>query len=152
MQVKPFLLAPAINAMIGQRLVRRICEECKQETELDNRTMSRVMAILSEIPEESGFRISEAELKQLKFYKGGGCEECQGLGYKGRIGVFEVMTMNKEVETLILTGHVSEYDMRSIAVKYGMITMMQDGLLKAVDGITTVEEVFRVAKDITVRL
>ena len=152
MEVKPFLLAPAINAMIGQRLVRRICEHCKEEAELDNRTISRVMEILSEIPDQSGAKIPMAELKRLKFYQGGGCEECQGLGYKGRVGIFEVMTMNKEVENLILNGHVSEYDMRSIGIKYGMITMIQDGLLKAVDGITTVEEIFRVAKDITAKL
>ncbi|MFA6215720.1 MAG: GspE/PulE family protein [Patescibacteria group bacterium] len=152
MQVKPFLLAPAINAMIGQRLIRQVCKYCKKEAELDSRTLSRVMEILAEIPEESGFKIPAADLKQLKFYKGGGCEQCQGLGYKGRVGIFEIMTMNKEVETLILTGNVSEYDMRAIAIKYGMITMIQDGLLKAVDGITTVEEVFRVAKDITAKL
>jgi len=152
MQVKPYLLAPAINAMIGQRLIRKICKNCKKEAELDNRTLSRVMEILAEIPEKSGFQVSKEELKRLKFYKGGGCEECQGLGYKGRIGIFEVMTMNKEVETLILNGNVSEYDMRAIGIKYGMITMIQDGLLKAVDGITTVEEVFRVAKDITAKL
>jgi len=152
MQVKPFLLAPAINAMIGQRLIRKICKNCKKETELDNKTMSRVMEILSEIPEKSGFKIPKEELKKIKFYKGGGCEECQGLGYKGRIGIFEIMTMNKEVETLILTGQVSEYDMRAIGVKYGMITMIQDGLLKALDGITSVDEVFRVAKDISAKL
>lgn len=149
MQVKPFLLAPAINAMIGQRLVRKICKFCKKEDEPDSRTMSRVMEILSELPENSGFKIPVDQIKKLKFYKGGGCEECQGLGYKGRVGIFEVMTMNKEVENLILTGHVSEYDMRAIAIRNGMITMIQDGLLKAVDGITTVDEVFRVAKDIT---
>ncbi|MDD2807681.1 MAG: GspE/PulE family protein [Patescibacteria group bacterium] len=152
MQVKPFLLAPAINAMIGQRLVRKICEFCKKEDEPDSRTLSRVMEILAELPEQSGFKIPTDQIKKLKFYKGGGCEECQGLGYKGRVGIFEVMTMNKEVENLILTGHVSEYDMRAIAVRNGMITMIQDGLLKAVDGITTVEEIFRVAKDITERL
>ena len=152
MNVKPFLLAPAINAMIGQRLLRRICEQCKKPAELDNRTQSRVMEILSEIPEVSGFRIPEKELKGLKFLKGGGCEACQGLGYKGRVGIFEVMTMNKEVEAMILAGHVSEYDMRAIGIKYGMITMIQDGLLKAVDGITSVDEVFRVAKDISAKL
>jgi len=107
------------------------------------------MKILSEIPEKSGARIPENELKKLKFYKGAGCEACQGLGYKGRVGIFEIMAMNQEVEKLILTGNVSEYDMRGVAAKYGMVTMIQDGLLKAVDGITTVEEIFRVAKDIT---
>ena len=149
MQVKPFLLAPAINAMIGQRLVRRICNNCRQPVELDSRLMSRVMKILSEIPETSGSKIPAEELKKLKFYKGGGCEQCQGLGYKGRIGIYEIMVMNKEVENLILTGNVSEYDMRAIALRHGMVTMLQDGLLKALDGITTVEEVFRVAKDVT---
>jgi type II secretory ATPase GspE/PulE/Tfp pilus assembly ATPase PilB-like protein len=152
MRVKPFLLAPAINAMIGQRLVRKICTHCKKETEVDNKTLSRAMEILSEIPEGSGSRIPKEELKKIKFYKGAGCQECQGLGYKGRIGIFEIMIMTKEVERLILTAQVSEYDMRDIAAKNGMITMIQDGLLKAVDGITSVEEVFRIAKDFNVHL
>ena len=152
MQVKPFLLAPAINAMIGQRLVRRICPNCKKEAELDNQILSRVYAILAEIPEKSGAHFTPSELKKLKFFQGGGCEQCQSLGYKGRVGIFEVMTMGKEVENLILSGQVSEYDMRAIALKYGMITMIQDGLLKAIDGITTVDEVFRVAKDVTAKL
>lgn len=150
--VKPFLLAPSINAMIGQRLVRRICQNCKKKTELDNQTLSRVNAILSEIPEKSGARLSAAQLKSLVFYTGGGCEQCQGLGYRGRVGIYEIMTMNKELEQMILGGQVSEYDMREIAKKYGMVTMIQDGLLKAIDGITSVDEVFRVAKDITNRL
>jgi len=149
MQVKPYLLAPALNAMIGQRLVRKICEHCKQEVELDNKVISRVMKILAEIPENSGTRIPAEELKKLKFYKGAGCEQCQGLGYKGRLGIYEIMGMNKEVESMILSGQVSEYDMRAVAVKNGMITMIQDGLLKAVDGITSVDEVFRVAKDVS---
>ncbi|MFA6322558.1 MAG: GspE/PulE family protein [Candidatus Buchananbacteria bacterium] len=149
MQVKPYLLAPALNAMIGQRLVRKICPNCKNEVELDNKTLSRVMKILSEIPEKSGTKIPEAELKKLKFYKGGGCEACQGLGYKGRIGIYEVLAMNKDVENLILSGQVSEYDMRAIGFKNGMISMIQDGLLKAIDGITSVDEVFRVAKDVS---
>ncbi len=152
MEVKSFLLAPSINAMIGQRLVRRICTDCKMETELDSQTMSRVMKIMSEIPEKSGFRIAAEELKKIKFYKGAGCEQCQGLGYKGRIGIYEIMVMNKEVESLILSGHVSEYDMRAISAKNGMITMIQDGLLKATEGITTAEEVFRVAKDVSAEL
>jgi len=149
MQVKPYLLTPSINAMIGQRLVRRVCPSCKVEAELDNQIMSRVMQILSEIPEASGAKISPADLKKLKFFKGAGCEQCQGLGYKGRIGIYEIMPMNKAVESLILSGHVSEYDMRDISIKNGMITMIQDGLIKALDGITTVEEVFRVAKDVS---
>ena len=147
MGVKPFLLPPALNAIIGQRLVRKVCSKCKQEVELDNKTMSSVLQILSKIPQESGSK--PENMKNLKFYKGKGCEVCQNIGYKGRIGIFEVMVMVPEYEHLILTGQVSEYDMKRIALKHGMITMAQDGLLKAIDGLTSVEEVFRVSKDIT---
>ena len=107
------------------------------------------MDILSKMPEKSGARFSREEIKKLKFFKGGGCDECQGLGYKGRIGIFEIMAMSKEVEKLILGGQVSEYDMRDIARSDGVISMIEDGLLKAVDGLTSVEEIFRVAKDVT---
>jgi len=143
MGVKPYLLAPAINAIIGQRLVRRICNNCKVPTELPNELLERVKKILSEIPENSGVKI---DLNNLRFYTGKGCSECQGLGYRGRIGIYEILTMSPEIEKSILSGDVSEYQMRELAKKQGMITMVQDGLLKALDGITTVEEVFRVAE------
>ncbi|MBU1164432.1 GspE/PulE family protein [Patescibacteria group bacterium] len=147
MGVKSFLLPPALNAIIGQRLVRKICPKCKTEIELDNKLMSTVMKIIDMIPQESGTK--PKSLKNLQFYKGKGCDYCQGIGYKGRIGIFEIMTMNHEYEPLILSGQVSEYDLKKIALKHGMVTMVQDGLLKAMDGLTSVEEVFRVAKDIS---
>lgn len=146
MEVKPFLLAPALNAMIGQRLVRRICAKCKIETETDNRTMAEVIKILSALTPESGEHGIIEKLPTIKFYKGQGCEACQGLGYRGRIGIYEILPMNQEIEKLILAGQVSEYQMQDIGVKNGMITMVQDGLLKAAEGLTTVEEIFRVAK------
>lgn len=148
MGVKPFLLAPSLNAVIGQRLVRKICPTCKEEVELDTATMTQVMKILGKMPAETAAQIDHKDLAKLKFYKGGGCSECHGIGYKGRIGIYEVFTMTKEIEDLILTGQVSEYKMEDVATKQGMITMVQDGLLKASDAITTVEEVFRVAKSI----
>jgi len=143
MGAKPFLLAPALNAMIGQRLVRRVCSKCKKEIIIEDEQMKRIKDIINSMPEEYKNKI---DINNLKFYKGEGCEECQGIGYKGRVGIYEIMIMNKEVEQLILSEKVSEYDMRDIASKNGMITMVQDGLLKAIDGITTVEEVFRVAE------
>lgn len=149
MGVKPFLLAPSLNAMIGQRLVRRLCQYCKREKKLDEMMLKRVNYILSSIKRIKGYDIDEKKLQELKFFTGKGCSKCQHIGYQGRIGIFEIMTMNPEVENLILTGHVSEYDMKKVAVKHGMITMIQDGLLKALEGITSVEEVFRVAKDTT---
>ncbi|USN53453.1 MAG: type II/IV secretion system protein [Candidatus Nomurabacteria bacterium] len=142
--VKPFLLAPALNAVIGQRLVRRLCQECKKPAELDGETSQRIKEYLEKIPEDSKFRPDMS--KPLTFYIGGGCEVCGGIGYQGRVGIYEVMTMNQELEKLVLAGNTSEYDIEANAVKHGMITMVQDGLLKALDGITSVDEVFRVAE------
>lgn len=143
MGAKPFLLAPALNAVIGQRLVRRICSHCKTEDNLDAENLARVKESLEKLPEDEKKGI---DFGNLKFYKGAGCEQCQGLGFKGRIGIYEILTMNPELEKLILSGNASEYDMRDNAVKNGMVTMVQDGLLKALDGITSVGEVFRVAE------
>ena len=144
MGAKSFLLAPAINAIIGQRLVRRLCEKCKQSTKIDEETLKRVREILEKLPEEYK---KEIDFNNLKFYKSAGCPVCQEIGYKGRIGIYEILIMNKETEKLILAGQLSEYDIREIAVKNGMVTMVQDGILKALDGITSIEEVFRVAEE-----
>lgn len=144
MGVKPFLLAPALNAIIGQRLVRRICDKCKEQITLDPGTLQRVTEQLKQISPASGQVIPD--LNNLKFYNGRGCSVCHKLGYKGRIGIYEIMAMNQEVEKVILSGQVSEYVIQDLAQKNGMITMVQDGLLKAIEGITTVEEVMRHAK------
>jgi len=142
MGVKPFLLAPAINAVIGQRLVRLICKECKTEDNLDKETMERVVKSLEKLPEAERKNV---DFKKMKFYKGVGCDACQGIGFKGRVGIYEIMMVNKDIEKVILSGNVSEYDMAEIANKHGMVTMVQDGLLKALDGKTSVSEIFRVA-------
>jgi len=143
MGAKPFLLAPAINAIVGQRLVRRLCEKCKKEAEFNAETSTRAKEILEKLPEADKKNI---DLNNLKFYKNVGCPACQEIGYKGRIGIYEILIMNKEIEKLILSGQLSEYDIRDIAVKNGMVTMIQDGLLKALEGITSAEEIFRVAE------
>lgn len=143
MGTKPYLLAPALNAMIGQRLVRKICEACKREIKLDEETGERVRDLLEQLREEDK---KEIDFNNLRFFQGGGCEACQGIGYKGRIGIYEVLTMNQEIEKLILAGQASEYSLRDNGKKNGIITMAQDGLLKALDGITSVEEVFRVSE------
>ncbi|MCU0679377.1 MAG: GspE/PulE family protein [Planctomycetes bacterium] len=143
MGAKPFLLAPALNVMIGQRLVRRICDHCKQPLTLDADTLKRVKEILAKLPEQEK---KDTDLDNLRFYEGRGCDICQGIGYKGRIGIYEIMVMDEEIEKLILKGNVSEYDMREVARQKGMATMAQDGLIKAAAGITSVDEVFRVAE------
>ncbi|MFH1839418.1 MAG: GspE/PulE family protein [Patescibacteria group bacterium] len=151
MGAKPFLLAPAINAIIGQRLVRRLCENCKKRIEPSASVMAEVKQALKAIPENSGYTV---DFSKLEFYgppeDGPKCETCDGLGYKGRLGIYEVMVMTKEIENLILTGNVSEYQMAEVASKQGMVTMVQDGLLKALDGLSSVEEILRVAEIQTV--
>jgi type II secretory ATPase GspE/PulE/Tfp pilus assembly ATPase PilB-like protein len=144
MGAKPFLLAPALNVMIGQRLVRRVCSQCKTEDKIEADKMERVLKIIDSLPDEDK---KDIEKDKLKFYKGEGCDACQGIGYKGRIGIYEIMVMDKEIEKAIIGGNVSEYDMRDIAKKRGMLTMAQDGLLKALDGITSLQEVFRVSEE-----
>ncbi|MDF1497079.1 MAG: GspE/PulE family protein [Patescibacteria group bacterium] len=146
MGVKPFFLAPALNCVIGQRLVRRLCADCKAPIKLDDALMAEVQNTLKTIPESANIKL---DLNNLQFYgpseKTKTCKTCNGLGYSGRMGIYEIFTMNKEIERMILDSNVSEYDMLDVAQKHGMITMAQDGILKALDGITSVEEVLRVA-------
>lgn len=144
MGVQPFLLAPSLNSIIGQRLVRRICEKCKEETTLDAEILERVKKILETLPEVEKKNV---DINNLHFYHGRGCEACNGLGYKGRVGVYEIFLMNKELEQIILSGQISEYTIQEIAVKTGMVTMAQDGILKALEKITTVDEVLRVTEE-----
>ena len=140
---KPFLLAPAINAMIGQRLLRKLCEHCRKPVELPSEVLQRVTTILAKIAPASGFSI---DTTQLKFSIATGCEACHGIGYKGRLGIFEIMVMSKDIEKIIHDGSASEIDLEELSIKQGMITMVQDGLLKASEGLTSVDEVFRVAE------
>ena len=142
MGVKPFLLGPSLNAVIGQRLVRKLCEKCKKQTSLVPDTQERVEKLLSELPDAE-----KAELKTENiFYKAVGCEACQGMGYKGRVGVYEIFQVGDDIEKAISEQHVSEAEMRDIARAQGMVTMAQDGILKALTGETSVDEVFRVTE------
>ncbi|PJA90474.1 MAG: type II secretion system protein GspE, partial [Candidatus Magasanikbacteria bacterium CG_4_9_14_3_um_filter_32_9] len=138
MGVKAFLMAPALNCVIGQRLVRKLCD-CKVEIELTPEQKEKVAKFLENLPEgEKSPEIGE------KFYGPGKCEKCSNLGYKGRLGIYEIFIMIPEIEQLIVTGNVGESDIEQIAVKNGMATMVQDGILKAMEGLTSIDEVFRV--------
>jgi len=143
MNVKPFLLAPALNAIIGQRLVRRICSNCKEEYTPEPDKIEHAKQLLNAIPDGHP---DKPDVNNLKFYHGKGCDICHKIGYKGRIGIYEIMVMTPEIEKMILGGKVSEYDMQDSGVKNGMLTMAQDGLVKVLKGITTLEEVFRVSE------
>jgi type II secretory ATPase GspE/PulE/Tfp pilus assembly ATPase PilB-like protein len=141
MGVKPFVLAPALSGVLAQRLVRKICQHCKTEAKLDPVVMEKIMRALKAVPKTSGIPVPE----HPKFFHSKGCDQCHKLGYQGRVGIYELLEVTQAVQDLILKDNSSMGEYKKIAVDQGMITMAQDGLLKAVEGITDVEEVFRVA-------
>ncbi|MFC1632514.1 GspE/PulE family protein [Patescibacteria group bacterium] len=136
MGLKPFIIAPAINAVIGQRLVRRVCEECQQVSKESAK-------IIEDIKKDLGSDLIKDLPKDLKIVKGKGCNKCNNTGYRGRIGIYEVFTIDDRMEKLIMK-EAGTAEMRDAAIASGMITMRQDGLLKVLQGITTLEEVDRV--------
>src|SRR5438105_643124 len=129
MGIEPFLVATSVNLIQAQRLIRRICKDCKGE----HPTPAEALI-------EIGFSAEEA--KQMKTYKGRGCQTCNNTGYKGRVGLYEVMDVTDEIRELILIG-ASALELRKKAIEDGMITLRESGLQKIRNGITTVEEVLR---------
>ena len=129
MGIEPFLVATSVNLIQAQRLIRRVCKDCKQEHPMPAEALIEV-----------GFTIEEA--KTLKTYKGKGCATCNNTGYKGRIGLYEVMEITDELRELILIG-ASALELRKKAVDDGMITLRESGLHKIRAGVTTIEEVVR---------
>ena len=129
MGLEPFNVAAALNLVTAQRLVRRICSACKEET-----TYSADYLEAARIPTE--------QLKTMKFYKGRGCDQCGGSGYKGRQGLYEVMAMSPEIRRLIMQNASSD-ELRTQALAEGMLTLRMDGILKVVRGVTTLEEVIK---------
>lgn len=140
MGVKPFILSPALSAVLAQRLVRKLCQFCKQPADLDKSLLEKITVALKAIPQASEIALP----KTLKFYHSAGCDKCNNLGYSGRVGIYEILTVTTGVQDLILK-QASMNEFRQEGAKQGMLTMLQDGLLKALDGLTDVEEVFRVA-------
>ncbi len=128
MGVEPFLTASATVGVVAQRLVRRICENCKEPYKPSP-------AILEEL--------GISQEKERRFYRGVGCEECKNTGYKGRMGIYEIMSMDETLRELTLK-QASSDQIKKVAIQHGMRTLRQDGLFKAIQGITTLEEVIRV--------
>lgn len=129
MGIEPFLVATSVNLIQAQRLIRRICSDCKTEHPVPVEALTEV-----------GFSAEEA--KQLKTYKGQGCKTCNDTGYKGRVGLYEVMEVTEDIRELILIG-ASALELRKRAIEDGMITLRESGLHKIRNGITTLEEVVR---------
>jgi type IV pilus assembly protein PilB len=129
MGIEPFLVASSVNLICAQRLVRRLCSECKKDHPHDPKALV-----------DAGFTQEEAERVIPK--KGTGCDRCNNTGYKGRVGLYEVMEITEELRELILVG-ASALELRRKAIDEGMITLRRSGLLKVMDGVTTIEEVAR---------
>ena len=129
MGIEPFLVATSVNLIQAQRLIRRICKDCKTEVHTPNEAMIDV-----------GFPASE--LKEVRTFKGTGCATCNGTGYKGRVGLYEVMEVTEDLRELILVG-ASGLELRRKAIEEGMLTLRQSGLEKIRQGVTTIEEVVR---------
>jgi len=129
MGIEPFLVATSVNIIQAQRLIRRICTNCKEEVHLPPEGLVEV-----------GF--SKEEAATLKVYKGKGCSTCNNTGYKGRVGLYEVMEVTDELRELIIIG-ASAMELRKKAIELGMITLRESGLYKIREGITTIEEVVK---------
>lgn len=133
MQMEPFLIATTVNGIIGQRLVRRICNSCRTTIEIDKNS------IKDKLPPELFTEFFGSD-KKVRTYQGKGCNVCQHTGYLGRVGIFEVLEITPAIRDLIIKKATAD-EIQTQAVKEGMDTMLYDGLLKVQAGITTLDEV-----------
>jgi len=133
-------LAAAINMVIAQRLVRKLCEHCKEKYQPTEEEITIIKRIISSIPKKSGIEIPE---KVTDLYKAKGCSKCHGLGHSGRIGIFELFVVSDEIKKIILE-RGADYQLQAKAEEEGMTTLMQNAMLKMIEGETTLEEIKRV--------
>ncbi len=144
MGAEPFLVASSLRVVVAQRLVRKICEYCKEEVKVTEVAKKDIEKSLSSIPENQKKDLNISP--EIKMFKGKGCPQCGGSGAKGRIGIFEVFCMDERVANL-LSEKIDEEDLRKAALAQGMISMRQDGIIKVLKGITTLDEVERVTEE-----
>lgn len=144
MGIEPFLISSSMNIAIGQRLVRRICKHCAQETEPSPEIKQLIENELAEIPDDqkSGLNLKNG----IKIFSSKGCGKCKQSGFIGRIGIYEIFQMTAGIEAII-SAEVTEGEIEKEARKQKMITMKQDAILKALQGMTTIEEVLRTTED-----
>jgi len=137
---KPANISPALNIVIGQRLVRKVCPKCVEFKEIPKELLERFKKSLNNLP--SGIKIPELK-PEIKIPYAKGCKDCSFTGYKGRLGIFEAFEVDDEIERFILK-NPSIVDLKELAVKKGMVLMYLDGFIKVLNGITTLAEIERV--------
>ena len=152
MNIPSFLVASTTNIIIAQRLVRKICQECVESYNLDKNAIKELEKqvdlekIFKKLENEKEILPGRQKIDSLLFYRGKGCSRCNKTGYKGRIGIYEVLEINEEISTLIQKNAKTDKLLEAVE-KQGMITILEDGFIKAKNGITTLEEILRVTKE-----
>ena len=140
MKIEPFLINSSTNCVVAQRLCRKICESCRELLKTESGEEDLAKKELNNLPPK------EKKPDKFQFFHGKGCDNCSGSGYKGRIGIYEVFELSDDLKEMVAK-RASGTDLGHQAIKNGMVTMKQDGILKAVEGLITLEEVYRVTKD-----
>ncbi len=146
MGVEPFLIGSSVRIIAAQRLVRRICENCKQEQKIPHNMLAKVRELIANIPENEIEKYGLDLSGGLKFYKGGGCDECGGLGLKGRLAIYEVIPIDEKLEEVIVTENGDVLSLEKAVRENGVLTIKQDGILKVLLGRTTMSELERVTE------
>jgi len=144
MEVEPFLIASSLNLVIAQRLVRTICKDCKQEYNASPQEKNIIAQEVKKMPEEEQKKLKVSS--EIRLFRGKGCAKCQDTGYQGRIALYETLPVSESIEELAVK-HAKSTDIKNEAIKEGMLTLKQDGILKALLGTTTLSEVERVTAE-----
>ncbi len=147
MGIEPFLIPASLNVVVSQRLVKKICVKCKEEVEVTDEVAEKIIRELLPVPAEAlaqeGIYLKK---ESFKLFSGRGCKVCAEKGTKGRIGIYELLQMTPELEKIVIKDH-SAVDVVEESKRQNMITMKQDGIIKALKGIVTLEEVYRVVEE-----
>ncbi len=138
--INPQLIGPALNLIIAQRLLRRLCDNCKEEIEITKEISDKIRFFL----EKLSARVNKGAYKSPKIYKSKGCEECSGAGYKGRVGIYELFQVNRDFDNLLASNNISESKIEEQAISQGFVYFQIDGILKALNGITSFDEIERI--------
>ena len=146
MGIEPFLLSSALRIVASQRLVRRICENCKQEIKIADSVKQNILNEIKDIDPDELKKYGVDLTKEIKFHHGKGCDACNGTGLKGRVAIFEVVPINEEIKNIIVDKECNESLIEKERGKMGILTIKQDGILKILMGLTTIEEVERVTE------
>lgn len=151
MKVPQFLIAATTNVIVGQRLLRKICQNCIRSFKIPIHTLDQLrdqidLETIWESLEREGIVKKDQRIEDITFWRGSGCSQCGDEGYKGRVGIYEILEISPAIAELI-NQRVNTIDLQKQAVKEGMVTMIEDGFIKAIKAVTTIEEVLRVTKD-----